>query len=127
MMKDCKAALTPTAQTSRGANAQVFTVAQSKAEANPSAITDGFPNEKGARARLLLESPEGNSIRVALRFRLVASNNQAEYEALLIRIRLAKEMGAMSIKIYSDSQLVVHQIFGEYKRIRIGWHPISDR
>ncbi|XP_031286362.1 uncharacterized protein LOC116145055 [Pistacia vera] len=39
MMKDCKAPPTPTAQTSRGTNAQVFTVAQSEAEASPLVVT----------------------------------------------------------------------------------------
>ncbi|CAL9011833.1 unnamed protein product, partial [Prunus brigantina] len=46
----------------------------------------------------------------ALRFKFHASNNEAEYEALLAGLRLAKEMGAMQIQIFSDSQLVVHQV-----------------
>ncbi|CAL8990767.1 unnamed protein product [Prunus brigantina] len=46
----------------------------------------------------------------ALRFKFHASNNEAEYEALLAGLRLAKEMGARQIQIFSDSQLVVHQV-----------------
>ncbi|CAL8145589.1 unnamed protein product [Prunus armeniaca] len=46
----------------------------------------------------------------ALRFKFHASNNEAEYEALLAGLRLAKEMGAEQIQIFSDSQLVVHQV-----------------
>ncbi|XP_031286961.1 uncharacterized protein LOC116145643 [Pistacia vera] len=72
-------------------------------------------NEKEAGAGVLLESPEGNPIKAKVRFRFAASNNEAKYEALLIGIYLAKEMGAESIKIYSDSQLIVHQITGEYQ------------
>ncbi|XP_031253149.1 uncharacterized protein LOC116111086, partial [Pistacia vera] len=41
MMKDCKAPPTTTTQTSRGTNAQVFTVAQSEAKASASVVTDG--------------------------------------------------------------------------------------
>ena len=38
-MKDCKVSLPSAAQTSRGTNARVFTVAQGEAEASPSAVT----------------------------------------------------------------------------------------
>ncbi|KAI5337819.1 hypothetical protein L3X38_017090 [Prunus dulcis] len=34
----------------------------------------------------------------------------AKYEALLAGLRLAKEMGAKQIQIFSDLQLVVHQV-----------------
>ncbi|XP_031260245.1 uncharacterized protein LOC116118402 [Pistacia vera] len=75
---------------------------------------DDSSNEKGAGVGLLLKIPEGNPITAIIRFEFAASNNEAEYEALLARIRLAKEMGAKSIKIYSDSQLIVHQITRKY-------------
>ncbi|XP_031252583.1 uncharacterized protein LOC116110519 [Pistacia vera] len=67
---------------------------------------DGSSNEKGVGGGLLLESPEGNSIRAVISFGFAASNNGAEYEALLIGIHLTKEIGVESIKIYSDSQLI---------------------
>jgi len=54
-------------------------------------------------------------IEQALRFAFKASNNQAEYEALIAGMLLAKEMGAQSLLAKSDSQLVTGQVAGEYQ------------
>ena len=51
----------------------------------------------------------------ALRFGFKASNNEAEYEALIARVELAKEMKVESLDIFNDSQLVVRQINCEYQ------------
>ena len=53
----------------------------------------------------MLISPEGHKI---------TSNNEAEYDTLLIGLRLAKEMKAGYLQIFSDSQLVVKQVTKEY-------------
>ena len=45
----------------------------------------------------------------ALRFGFKASNNEAEYEALIVGLELAKEIKVESLEIFSDSQLVVCQ------------------
>ncbi|CAL8162195.1 unnamed protein product [Prunus armeniaca] len=50
-----------------------------------------------------------------MRFRFQASNNEAEYEALIASLHLAKELGAASIHVHSDSQLVVNQVTNEYQ------------
>ena len=50
-----------------------------------------------------------------LRFSFQASNNEAEYEALIAGLQLAKEMKVESLEIYSDSQLVVCKITNEYQ------------
>ena len=54
-------------------------------------------------------------IEQALRFAFKVSNNQAEYEALIAGMLLAKEMGAQSLLVRSDSQLVTRQVTGEYQ------------
>ena len=41
--------------------------------------------------------------------------NESEYEALLAGLRMATEQKAKAIKCYSDSQLVINQILGEYQ------------
>ena len=43
------------------------------------------------------------------------SSNQAEYEALLAGLRLAEDLGAREVQIFTDSQLVVSQVQGEYQ------------
>ena len=63
----------------------------------------------------MLVSSEGHKITCALRFGFKASNNEAEYEVLLTGLRLAKELKAGNLQIFSDSQLVVKQITEEYQ------------
>ena len=43
------------------------------------------------------------------------TNNEAEYETLLIGLRIAKVLGAIALRVQSDSQLIVGQVNGEYK------------
>jgi len=54
-------------------------------------------------------------IEQALRFAFKASNNQAESEALIVGMLLAKEMGAKGLLAKSDSLLVTGQVTGEYQ------------
>ena len=62
-----------------------------------------------------MERPNGILIEQALRFAFKASNNQAEYEALIAGMLLAKEMGPKSLIAKSDSQLLTRQVTGEYQ------------
>ena len=48
-----------------------------------------------------------------------ATNNQAEYLALIAALRRARELGVQEVRIYSDSQLLVNQVLGLYK-VRAG-------
>ena len=45
----------------------------------------------------------------------IATNNVAEYRALLLGIALATELGAREIELIGDSELVVRQVEGRYK------------
>ena len=54
----------------------------------------------------------------ALRFGFYASNNEVEYEALLVRLRWPKEMRAEGLEIYNDSQLIMNQVKLEYQAIK---------
>ena len=49
-----------------------------------------------------------------MRFDFKATNNQAEYEALLAGLRVCVALGANEIEIFSDSQVVVNQVLDEY-------------
>ena len=57
----------------------------------------------------------------AIRIGFKATNNEAEYAALLTRLRIAMELGVKSLDAYSDSQLKVNQVQGDYiaKDLRI--------
>jgi len=54
-------------------------------------------------------------IEQALRFAFKVSNNQAECEALIAGMLLAKEMGAQNLLVKSDSQLITGQVSGEFQ------------
>ncbi|XP_008238721.1 PREDICTED: uncharacterized protein LOC103337339 [Prunus mume] len=71
---------------------------------------DGSSNAQGCGAGLVLLFPDKVVLEYAFHFKFHTSNNEAEYEALLAGLRLAKEMGTKQIQIFSDSQLVVHQV-----------------
>ena len=43
------------------------------------------------------------------------SNNEAEYEALRVGLKILKKLGAKKIFVYSDSKLVIKQVKGEYQ------------
>jgi len=71
---------------------------------------DGSSNQQGSGAGVILEGSNGLLIEKALRFAFKASNNQAEYEALIVGMLLAKELGARSLLVKSDSLLVTGQV-----------------
>jgi len=63
---------------------------------------------------MVLEGPGNFHLEMALKFEFKTSNNQAEYEALIAGLVLAKDMGAQNVVCRSDSQLMVGHMKGEY-------------
>ena len=78
-------------------------------------FVDGVSNSKGSGAEIVLVSLEGLILEQAVRLKFSASNNEAEYEALLIGLKTAKKLGANHLQIFCDSQLVANQISREYQ------------
>ena len=68
----------------------------------------------GLGAGVVLTSPKGDKLRYVLQVHFAASNNVAEYEALIHGLRLAKELGIRRILCYGDSDLVVQQSSGDW-------------
>jgi ribonuclease HI len=71
---------------------------------------DGSVMKTGAGAGLLFISPLGEHMRYAVRLHFPASNNMAEYEALLCGLRIAIKMGIKRLDVRGDSQLVIDQV-----------------
>ena len=69
----------------------------------------------GSGAGIILTTLEGIHLEYALRFGFQASNNEAEYEAVLVGLQLATSMGAQQVQVYSDSQLIMNQVLQQYK------------
>ena len=76
---------------------------------------DGASNQKGSGVGLILTSFEMVIIEKSLRLDFPATNNEAEYEALLEGMAMLQRMGGKSIKLFSDSRLVVGQVKGEFE------------
>ncbi|GJS86121.1 RNA-directed DNA polymerase, eukaryota, reverse transcriptase zinc-binding domain protein [Tanacetum coccineum] len=67
-------------------------------------FTDGASNSKGSRAGLVVISPSGVEFTYALRLNFASINNEAEYEALLAGLRMAKKIKVRNI----DVKLATH-------------------
>ena len=76
---------------------------------------DEASNQIGLRVRLVLMSPEKVVIEKSLRLDFSATNNEAEYEALLEGMTMVQRIGGKFIKLFSDSRLVVGQVRGEFE------------
>ena len=64
---------------------------------------------------LVLISLEKIVIEKSLRLDFLATNNETEYEALLMEMAMVKRISEKSVKVFSDSRLVVGQVKGEFK------------
>nr|GEW11999.1 reverse transcriptase domain-containing protein [Tanacetum cinerariifolium] len=77
-------------------------------------ITDQPIKQATSRAGLILTNPEGVEFTYALRFQFMASNNEAEYEALVAGLRIAARMRVKNVQVNVDSKLVANQVLGTY-------------
>ena len=64
---------------------------------------------------VVFTSPQNHVLPRAFSFTEHCSNNVAEYNALLIGLQLAHEMGVRYLEAYGDSKLIVNQVKGEYE------------
>jgi ribonuclease HI len=71
---------------------------------------DGSLMKTGAGAGLLFVSPLGRHLRYVIHLHFSASNNVAEYEALVNRLRITVELGVRHLDARGDSQLVIDQV-----------------
>ena len=76
---------------------------------------DGALNQKGSGIGLVLISPKKVIIEKSLRLDFSATNNEAEYEILLIGMAMVQRMGRKLVKVFSDSRLVVGEVKGEFE------------
>ncbi|GKE70482.1 reverse transcriptase domain-containing protein, partial [Tanacetum coccineum] len=77
-------------------------------------FTDGSSCTDSSGAGLILTNPEGTEFTYALRFRFDATNNEAEYEALIAGLKIAEQMGLKNLQANVDSRLVANQVNGTY-------------
>lgn len=63
---------------------------------------------------IVLRSPEGTDLELAVRLGFEASNNELEYEAIILGVKRAKALGVQDLRINYDFQLMANQLTGEY-------------
>ena len=76
---------------------------------------DGSSSRHGSGIGIRLESPTKEVLEQSFRLAFLASNNEAEYGALIAGLRLAKAIVAKRIDAFCDSQLVAMQFSGDYE------------
>ena len=74
---------------------------------------DGIANQRGSEVGLALVSPKKITIEKSLRLRFSTTNNEIEYEHLLIGMAMVQRMGGKVVEMFSDSRLAVGQVKGK--------------
>jgi ribonuclease HI len=75
---------------------------------------DGSLKLQGAGAGILFIAPRGEQLKYALQLLFPASNNAAEYEALIHGLNIAMSLGIKILMVYGDSLVVISQINKEW-------------
>ncbi|XP_021817086.1 uncharacterized protein LOC110759338 [Prunus avium] len=75
---------------------------------------DGSSTSNGGGAGVVLVNPEGQATALSFKLNFPCTNNVAEYEAFIMGLSTAKEMGIEKIKIIDDSNLVLSQLQGSF-------------
>jgi ribonuclease HI len=73
---------------------------------------DGSKTIHGLGASIVLSSPKNDQLRYVLQIHFAASNNVAEYEALVHGLKVSKDIGIRRIMCFGDSDLVIQQCSG---------------
>ena len=76
---------------------------------------DGSSNPRGAGTGIVLEGPNDILIDKSLHFAFKTSNNQAEYEAIIAGLSLAREVGVKKLTCKTDSKLTVGHLNDEFQ------------
>ncbi len=72
-------------------------------------------NPGPAAAGAVLHTPDGKLVAEAARTIGRATNNVAEYRALLLGLERARDLGATEVELINDSELIAKQVTGRYK------------
>ena len=68
---------------------------------------DGASTQASTGACVVLISPSKETIHLSYKLDFKTTNNIAEYEALFLGMKVAKEMGIMCMKIFGDIDLII--------------------
>ena len=78
-------------------------------------FVDRASSAMGASVGIVIITSEGIRLKHSFRLGFKAFNNEAEYEALIAGLKTALDLGARNVEVYSDLQLVVNQVQGNFE------------
>jgi len=81
-------------------------------------------NPGPAAVAAVASTPDGDELAERKLYIGEATNNVAEYRALLLGLELARDLGADEIEVINDSELIARQIGGEYRVKHAGLKPL---
>jgi ribonuclease HI len=81
-------------------------------------------NPGPAAAACVISTPEGEVLYERAELLGSTTNNVAEYRALLLGLRCARELGADEVDVVGDSELIAKQVTGEYKVRKAALRPL---
>jgi ribonuclease HI len=84
-------------------------------------------NPGPAAAACVISSPEGETLGEHTRLLGTATNNVAEYRALLLGLECARELGASEVDVVGDSELIAKQVQGLYKVKHEAMRPLHQQ
>ncbi|XP_073064109.1 uncharacterized protein [Primulina eburnea] len=84
---------------------------------------DGSSTEKASGVGVVITFPTGIKTIFSFNLDFSCTNNQAEYEALVIGLEILRDLGARDVLIIGDSQLALKQMSGEYKYSSLALAP----
>ena len=76
---------------------------------------DGASSREGSGAGIVLISPTQQIVALSYKLQFQTTNNTAEYEALILGMKTAKDLGIKQLVAYGDSELVIQQVKDLYK------------
>ncbi|XP_074318673.1 uncharacterized protein LOC141655495 [Silene latifolia] len=88
---------------------------------------DGASNYIGYGVGIILISPTGEHVRVSIKLDFNVTNNAAEYEACLLSLRSALDLGVEKLLVHGDSSLVINKVGGSWKIKSQSWPLYQTR
>ena len=78
-------------------------------------IFDGAASKKGVEACILIRPPTGEPKLLSYKLEFKCTNNVVEYEALILGLKVLKDLQAQRIDIQGDLELIIKQVQGSYQ------------
>ena len=77
--------------------------------------TDGSSAQRRGGVGIVITSPDEEELKYGVQLKFPATNNEAEYEGILMGLRLGRALGVKHLLVQNDSKLIIGQIKGDYE------------